>query len=276
MSHSFLRTISMAFLMLVTTTGLAQTAPNGQTAPASAEPQPTRDTPRPAPTEGAANDTTVDTGDAYSRSGGSLMRAARGVEAPASPGDSQIDPRIADISFFAVPPPPRRVIRQHDLITVIIKEQSEFKSEGTTKIEKDADLQAAINQFIRLNLSNMELENIVGGVKPTIDLKGEMNFEGNGTAERTDSVSVRMQAEVVDVKPNGNLVLQARRRIKTEEEDRLFLVSGIVRVEDVTTDNTVLSTQIYDFDLVQETKGVVRQATKRGWVPRLLDALNPF
>jgi flagellar L-ring protein precursor FlgH len=203
------------------------------------------------------------------------MRASRGAVAPVQ-GGSQVDPRIADISFFAVPPPPRRVIRQHDLITIIVKEQSEFKSDGSTKLDKKADLSAAINQFIRLNLKSIALENTVGGVTPSIDLEGEMGFDGKGSAERKDSLSVRMQAEVVDVKPNGNLVLQSRRRIKTDDEERLFLVSGIVRVQDVTTDNTVLSTQMYDFDLRQETKGTVREATKRGWLPRLLDAISPF
>lgn len=273
MKLSLAQVLGAACAMLLAGSAVAQ---NTRTAQAAAEAQPPRDVPPTAPAEGAANDTTIDTGDAYSRSGGSLMRASRGAEAPAGAGGSQVDPRIADISFFAVPPPPRRIIRQHDLITIIVKEQSEFKSEGTAELDKKADLAAAINQFIRLNLSNMELENTVGSVTPRVDLEGQMSFDGEGTAERKDSLSVRMQAEVVDVKPNGNLVLQARRRLKNDDEDRLFLVSGIVRVQDVTTDNTVLSTQMYDFDLVQENKGIVRSATRRGWLPRLLDALNPF
>lgn len=256
-------------------TALAQNARTGQNNGNTTAQAPDRDSPQPPPSEGAGNDRVVDTGDAYARSGGSLMRASRGAAVQAQ-GGSQIDPRIAEVSFFAYPPPPQRIIRQHDLITVIVKEQSEFKSEGSTEYNKKADLTAAINQFIRLNLNNMELENMIGGSIPKIDVKGEANFEGDGSAQRKDSLSVRMQAEVVDVKPNGNLVLQARRRLKTDDEDRLFLVSGIVRVQDVTTDNTVLSTQMYDFDLRQETKGTVREATKRGWLPRLLDALNPF
>jgi flagellar L-ring protein precursor FlgH len=265
-----LRFLAIASLIFSTSVASAQNAP------AEAATTAPRETPPTAPTEGAPTDRTVDTGDAYSRAGGSLMRASKGAQAPAVAGGSQVDPRIADISFFAVPPPPRRIIRQHDLITIIVKEQSEFKSDGSTKLDKKADLSAAINQFIRLNLNNMELDNTVGSVVPKIDLEGEMGFDGKGTAERKDSLSVRMQAEVVDVKPNGNLVLQARRRIKTDDEDRVFLVSGMVRVQDVTTDNTVLSTQMYDFDLNQQTKGTVREATKRGWLPRLLDALNPF
>ena len=47
-------------------------------------------------------------------------------------------------------------------------------------------------------------------------------------------------------------------------------------VDALTTDNTILSTQMYDLDLQQTTQGTVREATKRGWLPRLLDAINPF
>ncbi len=273
MRSVFYRSISIACALWMSVSAQAQ---NTRASSASADPQATRPAPPTSPAEGAANDTTVDTGDAYQRGGGSLMRASRGAAASPNAGESQVDPRIADISFFAVPPPPRRIIRQHDLITIIIKEQSEFKSEGTAKLDKKADLSAAINQFIKLNFAKQSLDNGVGAVTPKIDLQGDMSFDGKGSAERKDSMSVRLQAEVVDVKPNGNLVLQARRRIKSDDEDTLFKVSGIVRVQDVTTDNSVLSTQIYDFDLSQETKGTVRESTKRGWLPRLLDMLNPF
>jgi flagellar L-ring protein precursor FlgH len=170
----------------------------------------------------------------------------------------------------------RRVIQPRDLITVIIKEEAQFKSEGTSKLDKSADMKAAINQFIKLNLGSLSLQNGVGSVAPTMDLTGQNTFDGKGSAERKDSLSVRLQAIVVDVKPNGTLVLSARKHIKTDDEDRVYLVSGLARVEDVTTDNTVLSTQMYDFDLRQDSKGTVREATKRGWLPRLLDALNPF
>ena len=72
------------------------------------------------------------------------------------------------------------------------------------------------------------------------------------------------------------MVLQARKRIKTDEEEQLLVLTGICRVQDVTPDNTVLSTQLYDFDVRKTHTGVVRDATKRGWVPRAIDWINPF
>ena len=78
------------------------------------------------------------------------------------------------------------------------------------------------------------------------------------------------------MKPNGTMVLQARQHIKNDEEEQMMILSGICRVEDITPDNTVLSTQIYDKDVAKTNKGALRDTTKRGWVPKLLDAVNPF
>ncbi len=168
------------------------------------------------------------------------------------------------------------MIRKHDLITVIVREQSEFKSEGKTKLDKKAALQAQINEFIKLNFADLALEPIVGATKPKIDLTGSSKFDGTGSVDRKDSFIARVQAEVVDVKPNGNLVLQARTRTKTDDEAILFVLSGIVRAQDVGIDNTVLSTQMFDMDLTKEAEGTVREATRRGWLPKLLDAIRPF
>ena len=272
--HLRISIIALAFAATAIPAFAQSTTSAGATASANAP----RERPQSAPQEGSANDDQMGTSAAYQHTGGSLMRANRGVSAPGDPGASTIDPRIAAASFFAVPPPVKRVIQPKDLITIIIKEQAEYKSDGTSKLDKSASLQATLRQFIKLNLSNASVGNAIGtgGITPSVDMDGSEKFDGKGSAERKDSLSVRMQAMVVDVKPNGNLVLAARRRIKTDDEERVYLVSGTARVEDVTTDNSILSTQLADFDLVQDSKGTVASATRRGWLPKLLDALNPF
>jgi flagellar L-ring protein precursor FlgH len=53
-------------------------------------------------------------------------------------------------------------------------------------------------------------------------------------------------------------------------------LSGTCRVDDITPDNTVISTQLYDTNLIKVTTGSVRDTTKRTWAQKLLDAFNPF
>lgn len=202
--------------------------------------------------------------------GGSLLRASIAAQ------QDNAQAQLADVSFFSVPAPEPRVLKKHDLVTIIVREASEFSSDGQTDLKKTADLDAKIEQFVRLNIQNMELENSIGGDIPQVKMSSARNFNGEATVDRIDTFITRVTAEVIDVKPNGNLVIQARSRIKTDEEEQLLVLSGVCRAEDVQPDNTILSSQIFDKDLVKQHKGAVRDTTKRGWVPKLLDALNPF
>jgi flagellar L-ring protein precursor FlgH len=208
--------------------------------------------------------------------GGSLMRATMMVQGQAQGQGDQARATMKSVSFFSVPPPEPKTVKKHDLITIIIREESEVSSQGTTDLKRQSDMNATANQFVRLNVANMALQNAVGGAAPSIDLSGTRNFKGEATLDRTDSVTMRVSAEVLDVKPNGTLVLQARKKIKNDEEEQMLVCSGICRVEDLTPDNTVLSTQLYDLDFSKTNKGQVRATTKTGLIGKLLDFVNPF
>jgi flagellar L-ring protein precursor FlgH len=203
-------------------------------------------------------------------SGGSLLRAS--LVAEADPARA----KLASVSYFAVPEPEARTIKKHDLVTIIVREESAFSSEGTTDLKKSADLDAKIEQFIKLNLKELTLENAFGSTSPEIKMNASRNFKGEATVDRTDSLIFRITAEVIDVKPNGTLIMQAKQRIKTDDEEQTFTFSGTGRVEDVTADNTILSTQLFDKDLTKSHTGAVRDTTKRGWLTKLLDMANPF
>ncbi len=207
----------------------------------------------------------------------SLLRVAMAAQVPQQQ-TTQLGHQnsLAQISFLAVPEPQPKVVKKHDIVTIIIREESEYSSEGTTDLKKQADLNAAITEFVRINLANKALQSNIGSTAPTIAMNGSHNFKGEATVDRTDSYTQRIGAEVLDVKPNGTLVLQAMKTIQTDEEEQSVILSGVCRAEDITADDTVLSTQLHDLTVRKTHKGAVRDTTKRGWVPRLLDVLNPF
>ncbi len=181
------------------------------------------------------------------------------------------------VSFFHVPPPQPRTIAKHDLVTIIIREESSAKSNAKTDITRESEFEAKLEEFIKLSLSNLEIEGGgIGPVPPSIKASGTRSFQGDGKLDRKDSFIARIQAEVIDVKPNGTLVLQARKRIKTDEEEQFFVLSGICRADDVTADNSVLSTQLFDMELAKSTRGPIGDSVKRGAVHKFLDWLNPF
>ena len=209
-------------------------------------------------------------GELLRHSGGSLYRAS------ALMAD---DPRMikpSDVSYFAVPAPKPKTLMKHDLVTIVVNEESETSSEGTTDLKKDAGVTGEVTKIPSFNLSSFSIGQGIGSVTPGIGATGNRNYKGQGTVDRKDSFSARIQAEVVDVKPNGTLILQARKRIVTDEEEQMFVLTGDCRVQDITPDNTVLSTQLYDLDIQKKNSGALRDTTKRGWVPRVLDWVNPF
>lgn len=223
------------------------------------------------PPGGAAAMQQVSTQELLRQNGGSLLRAQL-ANAPVENRNS-----LETVSFFHVAPPEPRTISKHDLITIIIREESSAKTDAKADMSRSAAFQAKLDEFIKLSFANFALEGGgVGAVPPSIKASGDRSFQGDGKFDRKDTFTARIQAEVLDVKPNGNLVLQARKNIKTDEEEQYFVLSGTCRAEDVTADNSVLSTQLFDLDLSKSTKGPVKDSIKRGKLHKFLDWLNPF
>jgi flagellar L-ring protein precursor FlgH len=202
--------------------------------------------------------------------GGSLLQASM----PQQPSDNGKAPSF---SLYAVPEPEPRVLKKHDLVNIIVREESTATATGTTDLKKSADFDAKVDQWVKLNLAALSLHGTGQAQNPVeIKTEGTRDFKGDASVDRSDSVTLRLEAEVIDVKPNGTLVIQARKHIKWDEEEQTAILTGVCRVQDVDITNSVLSTDLHDLDLQKITTGAVRDTTKRGWIPRLLDFINPF
>lgn len=209
---------------------------------------------------------------AFAQSGGSLYRV-RGN--PAAPG--QRPPPTGYDAMFAVKPPEPKKVRKFDLITVIVREESDAKTESKTDLKKETDFNALLEQYIKFSMGDLALKGREPlANQPQLKFQLDRNFSGEGKLDRSDSMSARVQAQVIDVKPNGILVIQATKMIKNDEEEQRFTLTGMVRAEDVTPDNSVLSTQLADLYLEKNTTGAARDSSKRGWIPRFFDMLNLF
>jgi flagellar L-ring protein precursor FlgH len=218
-----------------------------------------------------SNEATQQVGAVMQRNGGSLLRATLSIRADPTQAT------LSDVSFFAVPEPQPRTLKKHDLITVIIREESTFSSEASTDLTKEADLDARLTEFVKLNLANIAISGGgIGSDAPSVSAQASRSFKGEGSVDRSDSFVARMPAEVIDVKPNGTLVIQGRKRIRTDDEQQEFVLTGTCRAEDVTADNTVLSSSVHDLELQKLHKGPVRDASRKGWLGRLLDVISPF
>lgn len=209
--------------------------------------------------------------------GGSLFKQAqsrRATEAMVAEPEQR-----APVSFTAVGPTTPRKFKKHDVVQIIVREESQTTTNATAQSNKKQTFDFQLQQFLELGrfAGTMGLGNVANpGKLPEI----KFNYDNQGSADashdRKDSMTMRLAAKVIDVKPNGTMVLEAVRHLRTDKEEQIMRLSGTCRVEDVTVDNTILSTQLADLNLSKDTKGDVRNGTKRGWLNNFLDKFNPF
>lgn len=189
---------------------------------------------------------------------------------------SRLSPAIAETSFVAVPLPAPRFFSEQDLVTVIIREEiiAEWGSglETEKSVSWDGELAAFpdLGELLQFTLTP-GIDNAVA-----VDLTVDNEFEGDGAIVREESMVGRIQARVIDVKPNGTLVLEARKFSQIDEEKVTLVLTGICRAEDITVDNTILSSELYDLNLVKTNEGDLRRASQKGLITKVLDLLLNF
>ncbi|MHB1036263.1 MAG: flagellar basal body L-ring protein FlgH [Pirellulales bacterium] len=166
-------------------------------------------------------------------------------------------------------------IKLNDLVTVIINEKSQVISKGKMDRKKKASVDAVLKDWIMLDGWSIDAAPQTGGdqeINATLDnkLKSEANLETR------DSMQLRVAGKVVDIRPNGNLVLEAHRTIRNNQEVWEASLSGIVRREDVLPNNTVMSENVAELSIYKRERGHVRDGYERGWLLRFLDEWQPF
>lgn len=191
----------------------------------------------------------------------------------------EMDPgaHLRGTSLLYIEPPKPAEFAVHDLVTIIVEETTRSEASQTLETNKTYDINAAMEQFPSLrHLLELQVQN--GDTQRTADLgvNFDSDFKGEGDYERTDRFVARITAEVIDVKPNGTVVVEARKRIDKDGEIQTIILSGTCRREDVTTQNTVLSSQLADLTVSMKTEGQVTKAGKKGIIPRALEGLFNF
>lgn len=179
-------------------------------------------------------------------------------------------------SPFAVAPPEPRHIVVNDLVTVIVRESRTSTNDAKMKSEKDWRMESELAKWFRLDPEDRLVPQTFPNGTPGIDFEFRNSYEGKGKYDRKDELTTRITARVIDVKPNGNVVLEARKRIEIGDEILIATLTGECRSLDISAQNTVLSTQIADLEITLPDRGAVRDATRRGWLMRAFDLLRPI
>jgi len=117
---------------------------------------------------------------------------------------------------------------------------------------------------------------IAGAAVGVVGALGTREFDGEGSTGRTTTLRARIAARVVEVLPNGDLRIEAEKRLKINKEDERLTLSGLVRVRDVSTNSSIPSTSVADLDVRLNGKGVASANNAPGWLARFLEKISPF
>lgn len=213
----------------------------------------------------------------FGQSSSLYLRQEQSVRAQ-SIDESPLSTAIAANSFIAVRIPEPRQYAKNDLVTVIIREsfKTDLKAslETDNKVKVDGEITDIIDVEKLLELVVRPYTYPSGN--PTIGVNMKNKWSGEGDYSRSESMTGRITARVADVKPNGTIVLEARQTIIHDKEELAIVFTGTCRAADITIDNTVLSTELYDLHLDKQHKGELKKTTKKGFITHFFDALFGF
>lgn len=169
---------------------------------------------------------------------------------------------------------------QHDLVTIVINESSKVNTKMETSYDKKGTLDLEIAKAFSLERTKG------GGVsyapltstskRPELDITSERKHDGTAEIKTKGEFAAKITAEVIEILPNGQLVLEARKRVKVGEETTTLILTGRCRPQDVRTDNTVESDRVADPSIQYNPKGAVGDANKRSLMTRFFDFVNIF
>jgi flagellar L-ring protein precursor FlgH len=163
--------------------------------------------------------------------------------------------------------------RRGDIVTVVISEQASASKQASTGTGRTSSLSAGMPNLLGLEKTP---------VKGWMDLANLLNasfsskFDGSGSTSRAETLSATISTKVVDVLPNGNLMIEGRRNVKVNNEDQIIVLTGTVRSRDVNSENTISSSLIADARINYSGKGIISDRQKPGWLHNVIDAVWPF
>ena len=182
---------------------------------------------------------------------------------------------VMEVSWMTVDIPQPKDFRVHDLISIIVNEVSKSSSKADRRSDRENTIEAKLEDWIRFTGFGVRPDKQSGG-DPAVTAGIEREFKGKGWVKREDILTARIQAEIIDVLPNGNLVLEARKIVVTDDDATMVTLTGICRSKDVMADNSVISTKLASLEVRKTHSGSARDAVKRGFLTQLLDRLSPF
>jgi flagellar L-ring protein precursor FlgH len=196
---------------------------------------------------------------------GAALRSASPAQAPT---DGAIYAAGRETSFFEDP----KARRKGDLITIRLQEATAASKSSSTDTAKQATVDLPAPTIAGRAVVNNSGVNLL---ETSID--GKRTFAGKGSSSQQNQLTGSITAVVVEVLPNGNLVIEGEKWLRLNQGDELVRVRGVVRPFDVLADNSVTSDRVADARISYSGRGALAAANRQGWLSRFFNSgLFPY
>ncbi len=161
--------------------------------------------------------------------------------------------------------------RVGDILTINLEEQTQARKVADLEVEKGNSISASAPVLLGLDPS------ILFGNDLSATLASSHEFEGEGEANQSNSLSGKISVTVVAVLPNGNLRIRGEKRVTLNDGNEYIRLSGIVRPVDINESNEISSNKVADATIMYTGDGTVADASKVGFFAKFfLGPLFPF
>ncbi len=160
-----------------------------------------------------------------------------------------------------------RAVEVGDILSVILSESTSAAKSADTEISKDQDISVGAPTLFgqpfgfgttdRYNLSQ--------------SIDSGSTFAGEGSSNQSNSLSGTIAVQVSQILPNGNLVIQGEKWIKLNQGNEFVQLRGIVRPEDISSQNTIASSQVADARISYGGEGAIEDGNTPGWFTRFFN-----
>jgi flagellar L-ring protein FlgH len=161
-----------------------------------------------------------------------------------------------------------------DIVTISIVESARASKNATTSTERQSGMDSTWSGVFSDITSGITINGKPMSSSAKIDLAN--TFDGKGQTTRTSFMTAQISARVIDVFPNGNLLIRGSRQVRLNNEDQYINIQGVIRPVDISSNNIILSTYIAEAKIELSGYGAVSDKQRVGWLSRMLDWAWPF
>jgi len=159
----------------------------------------------------------------------------------------------------------RKALNVGDVITITLQERTVSSKSANVTVDKNSSLEFDAGPLLGGTPS-------VNGSDFGTDMEQEREFEGDSEADQSNSLEGNITVTVAEVLPNGGLVVRGEKWITINRGDEYLRISGIVRPDDVSPDNTVPSTRLANAQITYSGTGELANAQSMGFLTRFFNS----